>query len=94
MNATEVTFSDFGEKFLFAPRGVLYLKPPFLIQNSLKLVILSYILQTVHQIFMIFSQMLGIIVLNDFVLFACTKKFSFAPQGGAFVLKKPLFKPK
>ena len=39
---------------------------------------------------MISSQMLGIIVLNDFVLVVCTKNFSFGPPGGLLCLKPPL----
>ena len=37
--------------------------------------------RSAHQILMIFSQMLDIIVLNDLASVLCARKFSFAPQG-------------
>ena len=35
-----------------------------------------------HQILMIFAQMLEIVALSDLASVLCARKFSFAPQGG------------
>ena len=48
----------------------------------LKMAFWAYIFETAHQILMIFSQILDIIVLNNLGSVLCARKFSFAPQGG------------
>ena len=55
-----------------------------------KMAFWAYIFETAHQILMIFSQMLDIIVLNDLASVLCARKFSFAPQGGIYPRKCPL----
>ena len=41
-----------------------------------------------HQILMIFVQMLEIVVLSDLASGLCAGKFSFAPQGGGIYPQK------
>ena len=48
----------------------------------------AYIFETVHQILMIFSQMLDIIALNDLASLQCTRKFLFVPQAGGIYPQK------
>ena len=43
-----------------------------------------------HQILMIFVQMLEIVVLSDLASGLCARKFSFAPPQGGFTPKMPL----
>ena len=76
--------ADF-EKFSLSP-GVLTQKNLF----GWKMAFWAFIFETVHQILMIFSQILDI-VLNDLASVLCAKKFSFAPpQGGIYPRKGPL----
>ena len=70
--------ADFWKKISFAPQGGFWPKnPPF----GWKMAFWAYIFETVHQILMIFSQMLDIIALNDSASVLCARKFLFAPGG-------------
>ena len=72
--------ADFWKKFSFAPPGVFLIPKPLFLAK--KIAFWAYIFETPHQILMIFSQMLDIIVLNDLASVLCARKFSFAPMGG------------
>ena len=44
-----------------------------------------------HQILLIFAQMLEIVALSDLASVLCARKFSFAPQGGFTPQKFPFW---